>query len=244
LWFTASYTRSTGDPSGCWEWDTDPGSTTFDQPVIHPDTALDRPAVAPLRLVAQAVRSRTGREFSGEHATLDAAAAEYRKTHPSWSPVKEHTHGLDEIDAPRHEWLSRWLAERSAAFPKWVASFGGDPATWDFSVDTYDLLEDLVLHRLSAVEDVTRPERDNFVQGAIWYLGEIPRRTRASVDWRYNPAVPGSTNYAESPSNPWVGRPYVTQQPDGDSAVPVAELKHVIRAREPGYLRQRFASFR
>lgn len=229
---------------GGWEWDTDPGSATFDQPAIHPDPALDRPALAPLRLVPQAVRSRTGSEFSGAYSALGAAVAEYRKTHPSWSPTKEHSPGIDEIDVPQGEWLSRWLAERSAAFPKWVASFGGDPAAWDFSVDTYDLLEDVVLGRLSAVEHLTRPEDDDFVQSAVWYLGEIPRRTRAGVEWRYNPAVPGSTNYAESPSNPWVGRPYVAQRPDGDSAVPIYELEYLVRTRERGCLRQRFASFR
>lgn len=229
---------------GRWAWDRDPASPSYDQPVIHPDEALGRAALAPLQLVINAVRSRTGAAFSDSHAALTAAVAEHRKWQPSWSPTKEHTPGVDELDVPPTQWLTHWLAEREAMFPKWVAGFGGDPVAWDFSTDGYDALETLVRQRLSSVDNFTAPEHDEFVQGAIWYLGEIARRTRTGVVWKYNPAVPGSTNRAESLANPWVGRPYVDQRPDGDAAVPLFALMDAVEDGEPGSLRARFASFR
>lgn len=224
---------------GHWDWDGDPASDTYDLPLACLDEALRLPPISPLRLVIEALRARTGRVFSRAHAELRTAVTDRQKQHPTWEPTKEHTLGVDVIDArhlPQHEWLVRWLAEREAAFDKWAADTGVDPDTWDFSTDSYDALEALVRQRLPTVDDFNKPEHQDFVQGAVWYLGEIPRRNCNNVVWRYHSAEPGSTGM-------YTGRPFVGQEPDGDLAVPIFSLQNAVEDNERGSLRKRFASF-
>lgn len=82
------------------------------------------------------------------------------------------------------EYLRCWLAERGAQFPVWAGHYGGN-AVWDFSPESLDALEELVIQKASTPEQLLNEERNEpFVDGAAWYLGEVLRRGR-SLPWQY-----------------------------------------------------------
>lgn len=90
--------------------------------------------------------------------------------------------------ATRHfsngEYLRCWLAERGAQFPVWASHYGGD-AVWDFSPESLDALEELLVQKAPTPEQLLDEERNApFIDGAVWYLGEVLRRGR-SVPWEY-----------------------------------------------------------
>lgn len=201
---------------GHWEM-TDAG------PVVHFDPALELPPLAVLDLVARSVEA---------HDEITRTVAAFRDRNPEWSPVKEHTPAIDWIDDshhPRHPWLVAWLADRAEAFPQWTVDH---PGPWDFTPESLDALEKLVQsHGLSS---------DEFVEGAVWYLGEVACRHRGAR-WKYHVDELG---YAVT-GNAYANRPYVDQNhPDGHAEVPIAMLKTAVRLGEPGVLRERFARFR
>lgn len=91
------------------------------------------------------------------------------------------------------EYLRRWLTEREAQFPAWVRDYGGD-AVWDFSPESLDALEVLIIER-GAVPEQLLEEKENapFLDGALWYLGEVLRR-KCALPWDY---VRGNTSDPE-----------------------------------------------
>jgi hypothetical protein len=222
---------------GRWDWD-----AGDDLPVVLPDEALAVPPVSPLRLIIAAASRRTGTELAGTHAAVAGAVERYVAAHPGWSPTKEPTPGVDEVDAPRAPWLEEWLGERERAFPAWVADTGVAPAVWDFSPASLDALEAVVKRRLPGREALEQAAHRDFVQGSTWYYGEVARRNKTGTRWRYSPAVPGSSDPLESYElNPFVGRPYIDQSgPEGDSLVPVLVLEALLTVDEPGRLRKRY----
>jgi hypothetical protein len=223
---------------GRWDWDADD-----DLPVVRADDALALPPVSPLRLIIAAVRHRTGTELTDAHATLVAAVDGYAARHPGWAPTKEPTPGVDDIDEPAASpWLEQWLDERARAFAAWVADTGVAPAVWDFSPASLDALEALVKRRLLSANAVTEAADGGFVQGAVWYYGEVARRNKTAARWVYTPAVPGSSDLRESAEyNPFVGRPYIDQSgPDGNTLVPIFGIRFVPDEDRPGLLRKTF----
>ncbi|MGW2742289.1 hypothetical protein [Streptomyces sp. NPDC001450] len=99
--------------------------------------------------------------------------------------MSEHTDNAH--DPQRHPELLVWLAERQAAFEHWARTDGG-AQRWDFGPDSLELLEELVRGRFATLEDVYDARRGEFVQGAVWYLGETVRRARGLV-WKYEPMI-------------------------------------------------------
>jgi hypothetical protein len=81
------------------------------------------------------------------------------------------------------EYLRCWLAERGAQFPVWAGHYGGD-AVWDFSPESLDVLEELVMQKASTPEQLLEEQNAPFVDGAVWYLGEVLRRGRPQP-WQY-----------------------------------------------------------
>jgi hypothetical protein len=127
---------------------------------------------------------------------LVAAVDEYAAGHPGWSPTKELTPGVDEVDDPVvSPWLETWLGERERTFPAWVADAGVAPAVWDFSPASLDPLEALVKRRLPSVDALTELANHNFVQGAAWYCGEVARQNKTAARWKS-----GSTRWPEGGS--------------------------------------------
>jgi hypothetical protein len=211
---------------GSWTWD--------DQLIVCPDpeSGLDR--VAPVQLVVDCVRDRTGNVLCTVHSTFERAVAARVAQDPSWSPMKEWTPGVDSHVVPlASEFLTNWLTGRAAAFPRWIAAYGNGQR-WDFSVESLDTLEAVTRRQLSAVDDFDKPEHRDFLDGACWYFGEVVRRVHGAF-WKHNGGEPDQ-------ENPWTGYPYVwrdKKHPHG--SVPFYVLQVAILKR--GFLSVELARF-
>ncbi|MFI0223305.1 hypothetical protein [Streptomyces lydicus] len=85
-----------------------------------------------------------------------------------------------------HPELVAWLDRRVAAFPGWAAEVGA-PERWDFGPDSLELLEEIVRGRFADGEEILAEKRSEFVQGAVWYIGEVVRRNARAMEWQYQP---------------------------------------------------------
>lgn len=230
---------------GSWKWDVEE-----DMPLVLFDEALGLEPLSPPRLVVSALESGSGTVFARAWHAVSDAVARRKQGDPSWAPVKERTPSVDPDDISNRQqdpWLVDWLAQREAAFPAWVANYGGkDPAVWDFSTESLDALEALVCQRLPTLEQFQSLKQGDFVQTAAWYLGEIAVRHRDAF-WEYyhlDPDADPEDDWLHSSANHMAGRPFVTQRDsDGNTAFPVSELRVAVRTGEPGTLRERFKSW-
>ena len=140
---------------GSWAWNDDPESSSYDLPLVRPDGELEFRQISPLDLIAAAARTRSSIEFVSVHAALERAVADRKAVEPSWNPTKELTPGVDDIlDSRPSEFLIGWLAEREAAFPRWIADYAGGSGTWDFSPESLDTLEALVRSTIPSFDDL------------------------------------------------------------------------------------------
>ncbi|MET9372726.1 hypothetical protein ABZX98_01030 [Streptomyces sp. NPDC002992] len=226
---------------GGWGWDTEPVGEVEGRPVVVPDAALGLEPVAPMLLVERALSRRTGDEFAAAARRLSDAVAGLREERPDWEPVKEHTPGVDpEPEVALHPWLAGWLAERERAFAAWVQETGQPAETWDFSASSLDVLERLTKERFSSGPHFEASEPESFLQGAVWYLGEVARRSRGAA-WSYMDPEEHDTT--------WAGQPYLTQPGvrDGNIASPMAELyaaSVMAGEDESGVLRERLSWYK
>ncbi|MEV0636937.1 hypothetical protein AB0I77_18650 [Streptomyces sp. NPDC050619] len=85
--------------------------------------------------------------------------------------------------------LETWLAERASSFDAW-AEETGQPGRWDFTPESLDALEDLVRSRYGSDAAIDAGRTDPFLQGAIWYIGEMACRKKGLV-WHYWPFATG-----------------------------------------------------
>ncbi|WP_406272775.1 hypothetical protein OH799_33425 [Nocardia sp. NBC_00881] len=82
------------------------------------------------------------------------------------------------------DYLATWLAAREREFPDWIARFGAD-GSWDFSPESLDALETLVLRIAPTPEELLDDQANaDFLNGAIWYCGEVFRRAEPE-QWRW-----------------------------------------------------------
>ncbi len=71
-----------------------------------------------------------------------------------------------------------WAQRQEAAFPAWVAQYGGgDPGRWDFGIESLDLLCYRIFQLFPTRQAIDDPNNGVFTQPASWYLGEIVRRS-------------------------------------------------------------------
>ncbi|RLK61810.1 hypothetical protein [Actinokineospora cianjurensis] len=195
---------------GEWEWD-----ERADVPVVVPGAHVGPGLIVPTLLMGQAVQTRAG--------TIFTEVAE------SLPPLPERA-----VTRSTHPWLAAWLDERAAKWDRWAADSG---RAWDFSVESLDAVEDLVLTRTPTLADFTAPANADFVQGAAWYLGEVARKHRATT-WEYHEDPLGY----EVSGDAWAGKPYISQPgPDGHSVIPVSVLRVAVKTATPGTTRTRFA---
>lgn len=83
-----------------------------------------------------------------------------------------------------HPELLVWLAERRSAFVRWADGAGGRER-FDFTTASLDMLDDLIRETFDSSEDIDSPRRrDDFVQGAVWYVGEMMCGKHGMV-WHY-----------------------------------------------------------
>lgn len=71
-----------------------------------------------------------------------------------------------------------WALRQETAFPEWVTRYGGgDPARWDFGLDSLNVLSYIVFDQFPTKEAIDHPDNAAFSEPAAWYLGEIVRRS-------------------------------------------------------------------
>jgi hypothetical protein len=218
---------------GRWGWDAD-----NDVPVAHFDAELHLAPISPLHLIVESGEKRTGKEFNRVRESLERAVANRQAHEPSWSPIKEPTPGLDAVPRPDGSpFLDRWLSEREQMFPQWIVDYADGAGGWDFSADSLDLMQAVLLDRLKTLEDFDRPEHQDFVEGAMWYVGEVFRR-ETGARWEYYDGEPTS-------DNPYVGRPFVKRfTPSETASLPRIELQATVERATPGYLRDGLTFFK
>jgi hypothetical protein len=212
---------------GAWAWDPD-----SDLPVAG--LAVGETA-EPMPLVLDAVVERTGTVWSGEYERIRALAEARRNEDPSWAPRRTDRPALrvTTSDAPPPDpWLTHWLTLREHGFPAWSAATGRSDDL-DFSPESLLALEQVVRRRIPTQAALREPSDDGFVQGAIWYVGEVARRHR-DARWRYRPDPTGTS------ANPYTGKPFVKQDDDGNGAIPILELEAAVLSDETGVLLDRF----
>ena len=217
---------------GHWEWDDE-----RDTPVVHLDPVLELSPVSPRDLIVEADQRRTGHELVRTQRAVRAAVGRRQVRVPGWQPTKERTPGLDPVlEVSGEKFLDVWLPHRDEALARWVADHAADTGPWDFSADSLDRLESVIRGAVRSVDDVDVPANQELIEGAGWYLGEVLRR-EGHAEWTYNPGE-------VDPANEFVGRPYVKQMVhNGQVLVPYYALRNVVRASEPGFLRQRLGWF-
>ncbi len=215
---------------GAWTWDPD-----SDLPVAG--LAVGETA-EPMPLVLDAIAQRTGTVWSAEYERIRALAAARRNEDPSWEPRRTDRPALRTWtpDAePTDPWLAHWLTAREQAFPEWSTATGRADDL-DFSPESLLALEQVVRRRIPTKAALHESLDGDFVQGAIWYLGEIARRHR-DAHWRYHPDPTGTSR------NPYAGRPFVQQDDDGGDAIPLLELEAAVLSDETGVLLDRLEMF-
>ncbi|MFJ9410460.1 hypothetical protein [Streptomyces sp. NPDC101393] len=100
-------------------------------------------------------------------------------------PIEQGLRGVV-YDCVRYQQLADWLRARAAGFEEWSRETG-QAESWDFSPESVDVLEEVVRGRYGSEEEI-KVERDGlFVQGAVWYLGEVIRRSTQETSWGYDP---------------------------------------------------------
>jgi hypothetical protein len=215
---------------GAWTWDPD-----SDLPVAG--LAVGETA-EPMSLAIDAIVQRTGTVWSAEYERIQALVATRRNEDPSWEPRRTDRPALGAwtSDAePTDPWLAHWLTAREQAFPAWSATTGRADDL-DFSPESLLALEQVVRRRIPTKAALQESLDDDFVQGAIWYVGEIARRHR-DAHWRYHPDPTGTSK------NPYAGRPFVEQDDDAGDAIPLLELRAAVLSDETGVLLKRFEVF-
>ncbi|MGW1373479.1 hypothetical protein ACWD6P_04265 [Streptomyces sp. NPDC002446] len=101
------------------------------------------------------------------------------------NPIDERLRGVV-YDCGRFQRLAEWLQARATGFEEWARATG-QAESWDFGPASLDALEELVRGRYSGEEEL-QEERDGlFVQGAVWYVGEVIRRSTPETSWGYDP---------------------------------------------------------
>jgi hypothetical protein len=76
--------------------------------------------------------------------------------------------------------LDDWLVVQRQRFAAWSASY---PGPWDFGAESIPALIKLLDEQLSVRGDLKNPDYADFVDGAVWYLGEVFCRTLPDAAW-------------------------------------------------------------
>ncbi|POX53456.1 hypothetical protein [Streptomyces sp. Ru72] len=99
-------------------------------------------------------------------------------------------------DPTRHPELLAWLHGRRQAFDQWAQQAGADRL--DFSPDSLNELENLLRETFQSDAELRAQRLDPFVQGAVWYLGEVICRTKGMV-WKFERDVDAADTAAMPP---------------------------------------------
>jgi hypothetical protein len=218
---------------GSWVWD-----EVSDLPAVRLDPALGW-TIEPMRVVLDAVMERSGTVCADLLAQVAAAVVEYQQDAPDWQPTRTDKSVLRQVPAsavPADPWLADWLTTRRERFAEWARACGV-PDELDFSVASLDTVERLVRDRAGSVADLRQIKHDEFIQAAVWYVGETACR-HGGAHWIYRTPPEGGSK------NPWVGRPFVQRDPPSNAdLIPFLELKAAVADDAKGIIVERFEEF-
>ncbi|BBZ64626.1 hypothetical protein MINS_00550 [Mycolicibacterium insubricum] len=152
-------------------FDDNPAGTPAGIPVVLSDAALGLAPVSPVHLLLAGVTDRDTDLWRDTYQELAGFVAGYSAAHPEWAPKQTDTPNMGEgpsIPGPSpvlNSWLMKWQNE----FPSWAQRHPGE---WDFSAESMDRLDELILGRVSDAASFAAAENRDLVEGACWYLGE------------------------------------------------------------------------
>ncbi|BBZ67151.1 MAG: hypothetical protein U0R77_07290 [Mycolicibacterium insubricum] len=152
-------------------FDDNPAGTPAGIPVVLPDAALGLAPVSPVHLLLAGVTDRDTDLWRDTYQELAGFVAGYATAHPEWAPKQTDTPTVGEgFSTPgpspvRTAWLATWQNE----FPAWARRYPGE---WDFTAESMDQLDEMVLGRFTDVAELADPANRDSVEGACWYLGE------------------------------------------------------------------------
>lgn len=178
---------------GAWTLSTEPdiNGRNAGIPLATADAALAVEPVSLVRLLCEATEVRDGERFTAAFDRWVHAVDEKKRIDPSWSPVKEHT-TADRPD-PESSPLVEWLTRQSGSFQDWTETYAPD-TTWDFTPASLPALEGVVRRIAPTEEELLDDAHRDFLEGAIWYLGETMRRGLGG-QWNWNLRKPGRRNF-------------------------------------------------
>ncbi|MEV6341248.1 hypothetical protein AB0M12_41825 [Nocardia vinacea] len=217
---------------GAWQEGADPEGL----PLVGADPVLGLAPAAPAELVEKTVRTRREGLLSAVFADWERATQAYERDHPSWTPQRRPTPGLDPIPPAAADvaYLRSWLDEQEQAFPAWAAGPGAG-TTWDFSRQSLDALGALVLQLTPTLDALLDPANARFTDVAAWYLGESIRRIKGG-EWGYRDGNPKTDPLAY---------PHISQaEPNGHGKViPIFDLQLTVRRGDPHNLTNCYDDF-
>ncbi len=152
------------------------------------------------------------------HRCIDSSRRAERVTEKPGGPYP-----LDISDA----WCD--AQERAFSTGSWPHSGRHD---WDFSPESLDLLEELLLEEFADPSEVESPQHAAVIGVASWYIGEVYLRAKGGGYWLY-------VDIPERNDGMYVGRPYVYRVDEWErtrSIIPVGRIRWLIAARKPGTL--------
>lgn len=211
-----SLVRITG---GEWAWSTKPLTGSDGQrvaagsdgrPVVHPDADLD--PIAPYVLIGDALTARTGTVFAAEARRLRNAMT---------------ASGIPVAGPDPDPQLEEWLADREAEFTAWAEEAGGAADRWDFGAASLDDLAAVLRSRYGSDDELTEArEEGTFVDGAVWYAGEVARRTKGAVwqappSWVDDEPDDDDDDAYDEDEDLWYGSPFVKHP---DRYMPVTDI--------------------
>ncbi|MFB7504547.1 hypothetical protein [Streptomyces broussonetiae] len=134
---------------------------------------------------------------------------------------------------PARQWLDRWLADMDDRLDSWKVRYLPEGFRYDFSMESLDLLEEVILRRYQDESDFEADSGSEFLEGAVRYYGETLRK-RLSCRWGYQDMGPDV-------SNPFNRVPQIrsnTRDEYMDVIVPLHVFDYLVAERQPGVLQK------
>ncbi|MCX0272891.1 hypothetical protein NLM24_19695 [Nocardia zapadnayensis] len=132
--------------------------------------------------------------------------------------------------------LDRWLADMGSALAQWRRSHLPADFPFDFTLDSLDALEPIVLARYPDPAAVSVEDNAEFTAGTVRYIGEVLLRV-APARWGYQ-------DRAGDDLNPYNRTPVIRSDTPAEfttGVIPEFYLRQLVRDRGPGTLRKSVA---
>ncbi|MCV7287757.1 hypothetical protein H7J87_20745 [Mycolicibacterium wolinskyi] len=130
----------------------------------------------------------------------------------------------------------RWAQRQESAFEEWVAQYGSDDTQlWDFGLDSLDRLTYILFNYFPTQAHLDDARNAEFVDGAVWYLGEIVRRSEPKKR-RWSNRHTGTT------SGEYIVE-HTAKSRSSEYVVPGSHLRSAIRSGNPQFLRTWYGDY-